>query len=455
MSAADSGSTDPEKSTTGMTESSEVKESLNDVKRELQDLMKQYLEAASPREGSDAAAEIELERKKLQNLRDFVAMTGQKTSGETSTTGTSANLPNTVAMALAKDVEKMIERAKRDSEIKVKSELSRIRKEIVTLSEHVTKLSQQVVANKNAPSKADEFGGKGKSPPSESIVDKRTLTEFVQKVETRWLSEMNILKQELHQTILAHNHNADLMKHLKDAMDHIRMQLDERNLLRPDQWIRWMPHVEQFLSQSSQRDRQLQSINPKLDSLLLRVESLESQILSLNPGMQSQFGQSHAANSYLMGGAGARAQHAAWVEDRSVTDSQASQGRVPQQGDARGPGVSSQGVAKDRKQDQAEREKKESQEKEKSLRAAAPVFVPKNSDSANEGSERSGQKPQRKLSANLSGNQGPNAGQGGPQGGVNMTGAGAPPGNPPVPDPKLDGVGAPPGLPPPPGLAQF
>jgi len=425
MSAADSGSTDPEKATTGMTESSEVKESLNDVKRELQDLMKQYLEAATPIEGSDAAAEIELERKKLQHLRDFVATT-QKASGETPAAGTSANLPNTVAMALAKDVEKMIERAKRDSEIKVKSELSRIRKEIVTLSEHVTKLSQQVVANKNAP-KPEEAGGKGKSPPSESIVDKRTLTEFVQKVETRWLSEMNILKQELHQTILAHNHNADLMKHLKDAMDHIRMQLDERNLLRPDQWIRWMPHVEQFLSQSSQRDRQLQSINPKLDSLLLRVESLESQILSMNPGMQSQFAQSHAANSYLMGGAGARAQHAGWVEDRSVTDSQASQGRAPgpgqqqQQGDARGPGVSSQGVAKDRKQDQ-------------------------------EGSERSGQKPPRKLSANLSGNQGPNAGV--PQGG--MTGAGGPPGNPPAPaDPKLDGVGAPPGLPPPPGLAQF
>jgi len=386
------------------------KESVSEVKRELQDLLKQYAEISSPGDGSAEVAEIELERRKLQNLRDLIAGTKASGSPANSGPGLPSSLPNTVAMALAKDVEKMIEKAKRDSEIKVKSELARIRKEIITLSDHVAKL--QTVSSKAAATKADETTGKGKSPSSESIVDKRTLTEFVQKVETRWLSEMNILKQELHQTILAHNHNADLMKHLKDAMDHIRIQLDERNLLRPDQWIRWMPRVEQFLSQSSQRDRQLQAIIPKADSLLLRVEALESQILSINPGAQAQFAHPHSANSYLMG-AGGR-QHA-WVEDRAGNDAgaaPASQARVgPGGGDARGPGVGSQGVAKDRKQDQ-------------------------------EGSERSGTKPQRK--SGIFGNS--------PDGANQPNSAGA---SRPMPDPKLDGVGAPPGLPPPPGLTQF
>eukprot|EP00397_Hematodinium_sp_SG-2012_P009791 GEMP01009886.1.p1 GENE.GEMP01009886.1~~GEMP01009886.1.p1 ORF type:complete len:305 (+),score=68.64 GEMP01009886.1:55-969(+) len=167
-----------------------------------------------------------------------------------------SSLHREIAMTLSRDVEKMINQAKHDSESKVKTELISIRSEIDAVTEKIESYFA-MGANMQKDKSALHL--------SENIVDKRTLTEFVQKIEHRWMMEMRALKQELHQTILAHNHNADLMKHLKDAMDQIRMQLDERNLPQNEQWMRCIPHIDEFLRQSTQRDRQLQSITPKAE----------------------------------------------------------------------------------------------------------------------------------------------------------------------------------------------
>lgn len=48
------------------------------------------------------------------------------------------------------------------------------------------------------------------------------------ELENRWDQEIKALKRELHQTILAHNHNADLMADHKSAIDKIRSEIDER-----------------------------------------------------------------------------------------------------------------------------------------------------------------------------------------------------------------------------------
>merc|ERR1719498_2075109 len=58
--------------------------------------------------------------------------------------------------------------------------------------------------------------------PVEAPVDAEHVSLMLSKVEQQWGQEIRTLKQELHQTILAHNHNADLIKHHKDAIDALR-----------------------------------------------------------------------------------------------------------------------------------------------------------------------------------------------------------------------------------------
>jgi len=399
-----------------MTSESEAKKDVlkdfPEIKKEYEKLMTEYIESTSD---TTIPNETDLERaqRKLQHLQGYISSQTKATNG----VGGGPKNPS----ELAKDVEKMIEKAKRDSEVKVKQELSRIRKEIEDVRARLTGLANQVQKEQSQITLAVSQKDRA---VSESVVDKKTLTEFVQKIETRWMSEMNILKQELHQTIMAHNHNADLMKHLKDAMDHIRIQLDERSLLRPDQWIRWMPHVEQFLTQSTQRDRQLQSVTPKLDSLLLRVETLESQFLSLFPGQGSLTATNAApggttggqtGGQYIMG-ANAAAQAPqrtmGWGEEPPIALHQLGQQATKQGGR---PGSAQGSVANSQQGSQMGKNSQKMQADE-------------------QGSERSGNKPaQRKLSANMAPVSGsPNAG------GMDTN--------------KLESVGAPPGLPPPPGL---
>ena len=50
----------------------------------------------------------------------------------------------------------------------------------------------------------------------------------VQKAERRSLKKISTIQSKLHQTTLTHNHSADLMRHQKDALDHIRHQSEDR-----------------------------------------------------------------------------------------------------------------------------------------------------------------------------------------------------------------------------------
>jgi len=406
-----------------------------ELKKEYEKLMTEYIESTSDTPNGNET-DLERAQRKLQHLQGYISSQTKSAAGAGGPTNSTQ---------LAKDVEKMIEKAKRDSEVKVKQELSRIRKEIEDVRGRLTGLATQVQKEQSQITMA---ATQKERAAVESVVDKKTLTEFVQKIETRWMSEMNILKQELHQTIMAHNHNADLMKHLKDAMDHIRIQLDERSLLRPDQWIRWMPHVEQFLTQSTQRDRQLQSVTPKLDSLLLRVETLESQFLSLFPGSgalnaggnapgTAPAGQTPGQYMLTGGSAQAPARTIGWGEEPPITLHQTGQQQAAKQGGR--PGSAQGSVANSQ---QGSQMGKNSQKMNNDMQEFGNYeWSPLPPDPSNffqpsdeQGSERSGNKPaQRKLSANMAPVSGsPNAG------GMDTN--------------KLESVGAPPGLPPPPGL---
>merc|ERR1711915_508692 len=63
-------------------------------------------------------------------------------------------------------------------------------------------------------------------PPEPQMDSTEAIATILARVEQQWGQEIRTLKQELHQTILAHNHNADLLKHHKETLD----ALQERSL---------------------------------------------------------------------------------------------------------------------------------------------------------------------------------------------------------------------------------
>merc|ERR1712176_1719720 len=96
------------------------------------------------------------------------------------------------------------------------------------------------------------------------------------QLEQKWGSEVKALKQDLHRTILAHNHNSDLMRHHRDALDEARRKLDAQT----------QPKAEQVDAQIEKVDRMLragQSKQRALDALTERLTAIEQQVGELLP----------------------------------------------------------------------------------------------------------------------------------------------------------------------------
>merc|ERR1719487_1404599 len=66
-------------------------------------------------------------------------------------------------------------------------------------------------------------------------VDRAFLNSKIAQLESKWGSEVKALKQDLHRTILAHNHNSDLMRHHRDALDEARRKLDAQTQPKAEQ----------------------------------------------------------------------------------------------------------------------------------------------------------------------------------------------------------------------------
>merc|ERR1719160_1057434 len=97
------------------------------------------------------------------------------------------------------------------------------------------------------------------------------VSKLLQNVEQQWSNELGLLKQELHQTILAHNHNADLMKHQKDMLEAIHHQIDESfPPLRPAHIQAQLQKVDAMLKQQQNKK--------KLEPLFGRLAVLEQRV---------------------------------------------------------------------------------------------------------------------------------------------------------------------------------
>lgn len=157
----------------------------------------------------------------------------------------------------------MILDAKHKSESTVSKEVAKIKVKMEAMSKKI-KIVQDRVA------KLDSSG----SGP----LLKSDLQKSIAKLEEVWEGEVGSLKHELWQTIQAHNHNADLLKHHKSAIDQISNSASESV---PN------PELETIHNQLIQVDKALQREQAKeqqLDQLMLRLTAVQQQLSAAGGG---------------------------------------------------------------------------------------------------------------------------------------------------------------------------
>merc|ERR1719188_2426715 len=106
----------------------------------------------------------------------------------------------------------MILDAKHNSETKVGKEIQKLKSKMDQMNEKI-----RIVSERLNRQEASNGGG----------LLKTELQTSISKLEEVWNSECEALKHELWQTIQAHNHNADLLKHHRDAIDQVQNSMTD------------------------------------------------------------------------------------------------------------------------------------------------------------------------------------------------------------------------------------
>jgi len=179
-----------------------------------------------------------------------------------------ASLHGDVASAIGQQVEQMILQAKKDSEARVKHDLTEVRARLQQMEGVIGDLTDRVGRVR---ARSQKHGA-----PDPAHVDQAFLKQSIDALEQKWGSEVKALKQDLHRTILAHNHNSDLMRHHRDALDEARRRLDAQT----------QPKAEQVDAQIEKVDRMLRAGQAKqraLDALTERMLALEQQVGEVLP----------------------------------------------------------------------------------------------------------------------------------------------------------------------------
>mmetsp|Transcript_98344 Transcript_98344/g.205113 ORF Transcript_98344/g.205113 Transcript_98344/m.205113 type:complete len:271 (-) Transcript_98344:301-1113(-) len=190
-----------------------------------------------------------------------------------------------IARDVGKQVEMMILKAKVASETKVSTEISRLSKKMFEIQSKIERI-QYKLAQRN--------------PNMANAMRKDDLKWRIQKLEDVWESEVSTLKHELWQTIQAHNHNADLMKHHKEAIDQVEHRVAEAS--NPS------PELKQLQDQLASFDRVVESEQAKqkkIDDLMHRLNQIQTTVLSLQQSPWAGASLSAGASPQLgLGGPG-------------------------------------------------------------------------------------------------------------------------------------------------------
>eukprot|EP00449_Zooxanthella_nutricula_P030416 CAMPEP_0198495030 /NCGR_PEP_ID=MMETSP1462-20131121/4958_1 /TAXON_ID=1333877 /ORGANISM="Brandtodinium nutriculum, Strain RCC3387" /LENGTH=134 /DNA_ID=CAMNT_0044223785 /DNA_START=51 /DNA_END=452 /DNA_ORIENTATION=+ len=105
----------------------------------------------------------------------------------------------------------MILHAKQQSEAKVGKEIQKVKLMMEKMAEKIRLITEKLT----------------KLESSSRGLPKAGLLKSISKLEDVWETEVGTLKHELWQTIQAHNHNADLLKHHKDAIDQVQSSITD------------------------------------------------------------------------------------------------------------------------------------------------------------------------------------------------------------------------------------
>mmetsp|Transcript_72628 Transcript_72628/g.135679 ORF Transcript_72628/g.135679 Transcript_72628/m.135679 type:complete len:234 (+) Transcript_72628:81-782(+) len=186
-----------------------------------------------------------------------VSSVGSPPGGETSEA-----LRQEILGRIAEQVKQLLAQARRDSEAKVKAELKVLNDMIKETDARLDKLLEQL--------------DQAEAQPKPSVIEQATVAQALAKVEQQWGKELGKLKQELHQAIYAHNHNADLMKHQKDALDKIRVELDAQQPPNGERQKNAKAHLAkaETLLKNLQKQR-------KLEPLVSRIAAIEQRIAAI------------------------------------------------------------------------------------------------------------------------------------------------------------------------------
>merc|ERR1719401_273817 len=172
----------------------------------------------------------------------------------------STDLRRDILARIGDQVNQLLLQAKKDSESKVKFELKSLNDVMKVMDERLDAIVQQLDEIEQTPKQA---------------VESHTVAHSLAELEQQWGKELGKLKQELHQTIFAHNHNADLMKHQKDALDQIRIEIESQKSSPASERIKLAKDKlakADALLKGQQKQR-------KLEPLFKRLATLEQKLM--------------------------------------------------------------------------------------------------------------------------------------------------------------------------------
>lgn len=176
-------------------------------------------------------------------------------------------------------VQPMLTAAARHSETQVGNELKKIEAAFKLLREKAARVEASLAARSQ----------------SNQQLPKDSIAKMLIDLQLRWDQEIKAVKRELHQTILAHNHNADLMADHKIAIDKIIGEVAECD---PPAHLE-SPELSEALTQLGGTLERNRAQDQDIDALLHRGELL-----------MQRFGASMASRAMpAMGGAPMSAAH--------------------------------------------------------------------------------------------------------------------------------------------------
>jgi len=167
-----------------------------------------------------------------------------------------------VASAIGQQVEQMILQAKSDSEARVKHDLSMAKTQLQNMEQAISELSAHVA-------RCTSFD-------TSAAVDQAFLSEKLEQLEEKWATEVKAMKRDLHRTIQAHNHNSDLMRHHRDAIDEARRKLSSQSPTEADRVDQQIERVDYMVRNGQAKDRALDAFTERLAQLEQQIGELAS-----------------------------------------------------------------------------------------------------------------------------------------------------------------------------------